>query len=135
MRHTSWYPDRKIRLFDRRRAVWRGLDPHDRVLVDKGERVKRVRGDIYHWAVDSVPEFKEKMDHFARISARAYHNAGISAAWWDAPVHGGWRWIREYILRLGFLEGRAGWLIARYSAMNASRKYLYLRKLNKHNAP
>ena len=129
MRFTSWYPDRKLRLFYRPDARWVGYDPHDHVVLSKGRRANRLNGDLLHWATDTPEEFRKKCDHFARISARSYHRAGKTIGWTGPGVHGSWRWMQEYVWRLGFLEGVAGWQIARGNAMNAYRKYMYLRIL------
>jgi glycosyltransferase involved in cell wall biosynthesis len=129
MRFTTLYPDRKLRLFDRRKAVWDGLDPHDYVKPDKNARIVRATGDLLHWAIHSIEEQKNKTDHFARISAQSYLSRGIKARFGSAFFHSLWRWFREYCVRLGFLEGYAGWQIARYSALYAWKKYYYLRQL------
>ena len=129
MKFTTLYPDRKLRLFDRRRAHWEGLDPHDFVKPDPGARILRIKGDLLHWAIENLEEQKQKTDHFARISARSYYSAGKKAYPGSALSHCAWRWFREYCIRLGFLEGRAGFQIANYSALYAWKKYYYLRQL------
>jgi len=131
MKFTSWCPGRKLRLFDRRYATWSGYDPHDHIVIEKGGKTERWESDILHWAIDSVDEFRQKMDDFARITAQAYQRAGKKAYLLEPVWHGAWRWFKEYIWYLGFLEKQAGWQIARYTAMNAFRKYAYLRKLNR----
>ncbi|MCK9325415.1 MAG: glycosyltransferase family 2 protein [Bacteroidales bacterium] len=129
IRFTTLYPDRKLRLFDRRKASWDGLDPHDFVKPVPGARITRVKGDLLHWAIHTLEEQQNKTEQFARISAKAYFDHDRKAGWLSAYTHAGWRWFREYLLRLGFLEGYAGWQIARYSALYAWKKYSYLRVL------
>jgi len=129
MRFTTLYPDRKLRLFDRRKAVWDGLDPHDYVKPAPDARIVRAKGDLLHWAIHSIDEQKRKADQFARISAHSYFSKGIRPSMGTGVSHAVWRWFREYCIRLGFLEGYAGWQIARYSALYAWRKYYYLRQL------
>ncbi|MFH0762028.1 MAG: glycosyltransferase family 2 protein [Bacteroidota bacterium] len=129
MRFTTLYPDRKLRLFDRRKAMWRGLDPHDFVRMDPDTEIVRVKGDLLHWAIHTVKEQQDKTDQFAKISAKAYFDRRIKVHRGSAIGHCVWRWFREYCIRLGFLEGKAGWQIARYSALYAWKKYYYLRQL------
>jgi glycosyltransferase involved in cell wall biosynthesis len=129
MRFTSWYPDRKLRLFDRRKAEWTGMDPHDYIRMQPGSSVQRLPGDLLHWAVHTPGEHRAKTENFARISARIYRERGIRSGWGAAVGHSVWRWFREYCLLLGFLDGRAGWQIARFSALYVWRKYYYLRQL------
>jgi glycosyltransferase involved in cell wall biosynthesis len=129
MRHTSWYPDRKLRLFDRRKAEWTGLDPHDYILMKPGSAVERRKGVILHWAVASKEEQRRKTESFARISARFYFDHGIRPGLGSAVFHSVWRWFREYCVLLGFLDGRAGWQVAGFSALYVWKKYSYLRQL------
>jgi glycosyltransferase involved in cell wall biosynthesis len=129
MRFTTLYPDRKLRLFDRRKATWDGLDPHDFVRPEKEARTVRAKGELLHWAIHSIDEQKQKTDQFARISAQSYFSKGIPSHRGSAVFHAIWRWFREYCIRLGILEGYAGWQIARFSALYAWRKYYYLRQL------
>lgn len=129
MRFTTWYPDRKLRLFDRRKAIWTGLDPHDYIRMDPGSSVVRLKGDLLHWAIHTKEEQQAKMEQFARISARFYFDQGIRTSMGTAIMHCVWRWIREYYIHLGILDGKAGWQVARYSALYVWRKYYYLRQL------
>ncbi len=129
MKLTTLYPDKKLRLFDRRKARWCGLDPHDFVRMDPGSKISRVHGDLLHWAIHTLQEQQKKTDQFARISARSYFDRGIKSRRTSALGHCVWRWFREYCIHLGFLEGQAGWQIARFSALYAWKKYYYLRQL------
>jgi glycosyltransferase involved in cell wall biosynthesis len=129
MRFTTWYPDRKIRLFDRRKAIWTGLDPHDHIRMDPGSRVSRLKGDILHWTVRTIAEQELKTEQFARISAKFYFDQGKKPVIGSALIHCVWRWYREYCLHFGFLDGKAGWQVARFSALYVWKKYHYLRQL------
>lgn len=129
LRFTTWYPDRKLRLFDRGKGAWTGLDPHDNVMMEPGSTIKRMKGDLLHWAIHTREEQLDKMEQFARISARFYFNQGIRPNLGTAVIHCVWRWIREYCIHLGILDGKAGWQVARFSALYVWRKYYYLRQL------
>ena len=129
MRHTSWYPDRKLRLFDRRKARWEGLDPHDFIRMDKGCSVVRLKADLLHWSVYTLEEQVAKTEQFARISAKFYFDQGIRSGLVTALAHFVWRWFSEYCIRLGFLDGKAGWQVSRFSALYVWKKYYYLRQL------
>ncbi len=130
MRYTTWYPDRKLRLFDRRLAEWTGIDPHDYIRMTTGSKVARMEGALLHWPVRTIAEQQLKVEQFARISAKYYFERGIRSGLGSAGLHSVWRWFREYCLNLGFLDGRAGWQVSRFSALYVWRKYYYLRQLN-----
>ncbi|MCX6223335.1 MAG: glycosyltransferase family 2 protein [Bacteroidia bacterium] len=129
MRFTTWYPDRKLRLFDRRKAACVGLDLHEYMQMAPGGTSRRMKGDILHWTVRSKEEHLAKMEQFSRISAKFYFDQGIRRGIGSALVHCVWHWFREYCINLGILDGKAGWQVARYSALYVWKKYYYLRKL------
>ena len=130
MRYTTWYPDRKLRLFDRRLAEWTGIDPHDYIRMKPGSKVARLKGELLHWPVRTIEEQKLKVEQFARISAKYYFDRGIKSGMGSAALHSVWRWLREYYFNFGFLDGKAGWQVARFSALYVWRKYYYLRQLH-----
>lgn len=122
MEFTTLYPDRKLRLFDRRKGRWTGYDPHDHVVMDEGSSIKKLNVDLLHWAMEDLQEQKRKTRNFAEVAARAYANEGINPWPGQGFVHALWRFIREYIIRLGIIEGKQGAWFAWYSA-----KYTYLK--------
>jgi glycosyltransferase involved in cell wall biosynthesis len=129
MRYTTWYPDRKLRMFDRRLAEWTGIDPHDYIRMKPGSQITRMKGELLHWPVRTIEEQQSKVEAFARISAKYYFDRGISSGIGSAGLHSAWRWLREYCINFGFLDGKAGWQVARFSALYVWRKYSYLRQL------
>jgi glycosyltransferase involved in cell wall biosynthesis len=129
MKHTTWYPDRKLRLFDRRKAACTNFDLHEFIKMEPGGTTIRVKGDLLHWTVNTKEEHQAKTEHFARISAKFYFDARIKPGIGAAVTHCVWRWFREYCLLLGVLDGKAGWEVAKFSALNVWKKYYYLRQL------
>ncbi len=128
MRHTTWYPDRKLRLFDRRKAAWTSFDLHEYIQMVPGSTIMRMKGDLLHWPIHTKEEQEAKMEQFARISAKFYFDQDIRPGMGSGAIHCIWRWFREYCLLLGILDGKAGWQVARFSALYVWRKYYYLRQ-------
>lgn len=122
MEFTTLYPDRKLRLFDRRKGRWTGYDPHDHVVMDEGSRIKKVNADIMHWAMENMEEQRRKTQNFAEVAAKAYTREGRNPWAGQGIVHACWRFIREFFLRFGFLEGKQGYWFA-----SSSAKYTYLK--------
>ena len=79
MFHTSLYPERKLRLFDRRKGKWGGINPHDRFEMEPGSKIGMLNGDLLHWVYDSIEEHIAKINHFSTISSQEYFKLGISA--------------------------------------------------------
>ncbi len=129
MKHTTWYPDRKLRLFDRKKAACTLLDLHEYIQMDSGGTIRQLKGDLLHWTVRTKEEQEAKTEQFARISAKYYFERGIRSGLGSAAFHCVWRWLREYCINLGFLDGKAGWQVSRFSALYVWKKYYYLRQL------
>jgi glycosyltransferase involved in cell wall biosynthesis len=132
IRFTTLYPDRKLRLFDRRKGKWIGYDPHDHIEMDPGSSTKLIPADLLHWAMEDLEEQKKKTQNFAEIAARAYADEGRKPWPGQGIIHACWRFLREYIFRLGILEGKQGVWIASYSARYTYLKYTLLKKITSH---
>jgi len=76
-RHGSWYPDRQLRLFDRRRGRWAGSDPHDRVELE-GEP-GRLAGDLLHHPYRSLSDHLQRIDRYTTTMAQGLHARGKRA--------------------------------------------------------
>jgi len=122
MEFTTLYPDRKLRLFDRRKGRWTGYDPHDHIEMEAGSRIKKVKADILHWAMEDIEEQKRKALNFARVAAKAYADEGRKPWPGQCLVHASWRFLREYFFRLGIFDAKQGLWFSWYAA-----KYTYLK--------
>lgn len=131
IRHGGWYPDKKVRLWHKRYGQWGGMNPHDKVLLSPGIRPVHLRGDILHYTVATTTEHLIKAQQFATIAAHAAHLHGQRSNLLLIGFSPIFKFIRDFILRLGFLDGVAGWHIARISAMAKYWKYSTLYALNK----
>jgi glycosyltransferase involved in cell wall biosynthesis len=112
IRHGSWYPDRKIRLFDRRFARWGGTNPHDKVIVDENKSVKQLGGDILHYSYYTIAEHVAQNNKFSTISADSLFAQGKKTNLLKMVVNPVWAFIQGYFLRAGFLDGLFGFVIA-----------------------
>lgn len=130
IRFCGWYPDRKIRLWDKRKGKWGGEDPHDKVIIAH-EEVKRLRGDLLHLAYFSVDEHLQQMHRFAEVAARAKFKNGKKPVFViHVLLNPVFKFFKKYILQLGFLDGYYGFVFcATASALNF---YKYLRLYEYH---
>jgi glycosyltransferase involved in cell wall biosynthesis len=129
LRFSRWYPDRQLRLFETGKGRWVGPNPHDKVEMDRGTRIKWIKGDLLHWNYSSYEDHIEKINRFSTIAAREYFRAGKRAGSLTAPVHGAWCFFRSYILNAGFLDGYAGYICCSVTAYASFLKYAKLRRL------
>jgi len=129
IRRGGWYPDRQLRLFDRRRGHWGGHDPHDRVELD-GPR-GALSGDILHDAYRSFADHMRTVDRYTTIMAEGLHTRGERARSLDLVTHPLARFVRFYVLKRGCLDGWRGLLVAGMAATYAFLKYAKLLALQR----
>lgn len=132
IKHSGWYPDRKLRLYDRRRGRWRGDYVHEALEVDGP--VKRLNGEILHFTVRDASEHHTRLDRYTTLAAEQAHVNGKRASVASVVLSPIAAFIRSYILKLGFLDGVQGFVIARFAAHYAFLKNLKLREMNRNEA-
>ncbi len=131
IRHGGWYPDRKLRLFRRDKGSWTGINPHDRYeLSDRSAPVGRLEGDLLHYSYRSLSDHLRQIDYFTGITAAELHRAGKHAPVWRVLLAPPFRFIRDYLLKGGWMDGLHGFVIAALSSMAVLVKYVKLRHLN-----
>ena len=117
-----WYPDFKVRLFNRKTAKWGGTNPHDRVDVT-GKNIVTLDGDMQHYSFDSISEHIRTLDMFTEIGAdeiiKRNKKVSILSPW----THGLWTFLKLYIFKRGFMDGYAGLVVAVLSGVHAFVKY------------
>jgi len=133
--HGTWYPDRKLRLVRKGVAVWGGINPHDKLMPEKGIRVRRLEGDILHYTFHTMDEYVSQLNKFSSISARAMFEKGRRAhmfnLFWNPTV----AFIRSYLITGGFRDGFNGYVIAKQTANLTFLKYAKLLQLQKNVQP
>lgn len=125
IRHSGWYPDRQLRLYDRRKGKWLDLPVHESVQMERGARVESLRSDILHFN-DGGIEHHARMIHerYAPLSARAMLDVGETASVMSIGVRPLATFVKTFVLQLGFLDGAAGLVIAYFAAYNVFLKNL-----------
>jgi glycosyltransferase involved in cell wall biosynthesis len=133
IRHGGWYPDAKLRLFRRSRGRWTGTDPHDRARVDGA--VERLDGDLLHWSYASLSDHLRTIDSFTSAAAKARYARGERARMFDLTLRPWARFLKMYVVKRGFLDGVAGFVIAVMGAFYVFLRYAKMRALERDEAP
>lgn len=131
IRHGNWYPDRKLRLFNRHKGKWGGDNPHDKFIMSKEIKTGFLKGDILHYSFYTVAEHKKQAMKFAEIAAYSAFANGKRSTIFDIIFRPLNKIVRDYILRLGFLDGYYGLMICIIRVKEAYIKYSCLRMLGK----
>jgi glycosyltransferase involved in cell wall biosynthesis len=129
IRHGDWYPDRLLRVFDRRHCRFGGEEVHEKV-VPQG-KVGSLRHPILHDSYEGLDDQLAKLQRYARMWAEARHAKGKRASLVEIFFNPFWRFFRAYVLRLGLLDGWRGLCIALIEANYVRQKYLRLWMLGK----
>jgi glycosyltransferase involved in cell wall biosynthesis len=125
--HGEGYPDWNIRLFDRRRARWSADLVHEKVVADGP--VSRLGGDLLHASAESIDAYIAKQNRYTTVQANLMHARGERASIMQLALSPAARFLRFYVLRLGFLDGTAGFAHIAIGAFASFLKYAKLRAL------
>ena len=113
IKHCGWYPDRKIRLFDKTKGKWVGQKVHEYWQADdEGAKTGRLKGDLLHFSYTNLSQHIRKTDSFTSYQAENILNQGKIPTKLKLIYKPFWSFFTSYFIRLGFLEGGAGLIIS-----------------------
>ncbi|RNC84893.1 MAG: glycosyltransferase family 2 protein [Winogradskyella sp.] len=134
IKHSDWYPNKKLRVFDRRKTKFVGHIIHEKLdLEDSKTKVGQLKGDILHKTYQTYSEFNLQTEKFSTLSAQAYFEKGKTSNLWKMTFNPAWAFFKAYFLRLGFLDGINGFVICAQTANITFLKYSKLYELQKNN--
>jgi len=131
IRHGLWYPDKKLRLFDKRTGYFGGLNPHDKVILAQDNYIQHLKGELFHYSYQSFDEYMLRNEEISTIAAESLFNTNRRVHWSKIFLSPLWAFINGYFLRLGFLDGQDGFVIATHTANQSYKKYYKLKQLQK----
>jgi glycosyltransferase involved in cell wall biosynthesis len=129
IRHCGWYPDPKLRLYDTRKGRWGGMDPHDKFEMQPGAISGFLKGDLLHYTYNTIEEHIAQTNKFSSIAAKALVAKGKRITLFQILVNPAVKFIRNYFLKMGFLDGYYGFFICRIAALQTFLKYFKARHL------
>jgi glycosyltransferase involved in cell wall biosynthesis len=133
IRGTDWYPDPQLRLFDRRKGRWQGALIHESVKVQGS--VGRLRGDLEHHTYLDVSDHMQTIDRYTTLWARQAYAEGRRVGPLETVFATGWAFLRNYVLKGGFLLGEAGLTVSTLNAYYTTTKLVKLRELARLQGP
>jgi len=122
MGHSGWFPDYVLRLFRRGKASFDNVPVHERVICSG--TVKRLAPALLHHPVQKLEDALSRMDRYSTASAGALVAAGRKVSFFAGIGHGFYAFLRTYVLRLGFLDGAEGFLLAVANAEGSYYRYM-----------
>lgn len=125
--HGGWYPDRKIRLFDRKKACWVGDFVHESVKVDGS--IAHLDANLLHFTCESLTEHLKTMDRYTTLAAEQIIASKKPVTWRNLVLNPPWTFVSTYFLKRGFQDGFEGMSIAYMAAMYNFLKYAKARAM------
>ncbi len=130
VRHCGWYPDTKIRLFNRQHAHWQGA-VHEQLVFNSKINISNLHGDLLHYSYYTVEEHDRQIEKYSDIAAKELLNNGVRSNNLKIFFKAFARFVKVYFIRAGFLDGPAGWIIAKKSAKASYLRYLKLKNFHR----
>ncbi|MFZ9387563.1 MAG: glycosyltransferase family 2 protein [Chitinophagaceae bacterium] len=134
LRFGEWGRDFHIRLFNRTRVHWDEAPVHENLVMPSGIEIKRLKGHILHRTMKDLEDYRKKMKYYAGLGAEKYFRQGKKAGWIKRRLSPVFTFFHYYILKLGFLDGRKGFLSARMTAWYTAMKYAKLKEMHRQKA-
>ncbi len=129
VRHCGWYPDTKLRLIKKGTASWQGKNPHDLLIPQHAEKVGFLKGDLLHYSYDSITDHVNQTNKFTTIAAKAAYESGTRSGLFKILTRPPLKFLKDYFLKGGILDGRYGLVICTINALSAFLKYSKIKEL------
>lgn len=129
IRHSGWYPDYKVRLYDRQRASWQGDYVHESVQTEG--QVERLCGDLLHYTVRDAAEHHGRLNRYTTLAAQEAFDKGKRASFASLAVAPPATFLKTYLFKRGFLDGIPGLAIACFAAHYVFLKHLKLWEMSR----
>ena len=127
--YSGWNPDWKIRIYPKSLVKWNDAIVHEDLIIPEDLKKYRLNGRLHHYSYFSKEQHRSKADQYSRLTAIKYAELGMRCYFFTPFISAISRFLSMYILHLGFMDGKAGWDIAKISAQSNAFKYLELRRL------
>jgi len=129
--HSGWYPDAKIRIWNKNEGVWAG-DIHEVLKFTKDIEIHQVKGDLYHYSYLDIADNVNRLNKYTELTSRvAFEKGKTVRSAWGVYFRTLWRFINDYFFRLGILDGYYGYIACKMSSFYTFMKYSKLHELSK----
>ena len=126
--HGGFYPDRKIRIWNRNIGKWEGI-VHEVIKFTSKVNERHLKGDLLHYSYSKPEDFEKQVFKFAELRARHYFEKGKKNAGLLKIISPIYFFIQHYFIRLGFLDGKEGFTMCKVATKATKHKYETLQRL------
>jgi len=122
--HCGWYPDKKIRLFNKNDAYWQGQFVHEVLRIKSGTPLTHLAGNLLHHSFQSLTDHIERVNRYSSLAAKEiYKGQSHFSAYLNLLFNPFFKFVKCYILQKGFLDGLSGFSISIISAFDILLRY------------
>jgi len=132
IKHCGWYPDTKLRIWFKNEGKWEG-ELHEEIILNSSTKILTLKGDLHHYSYHSIEQHISQFNKFTDIGAKEAFKRGKKSNLFIAIYKSVWKFNRDYIFKLGFLDGYYGFVICALSSQATFAKYLKLREIIKNS--
>lgn len=122
IKHGGWYPDKKVRLFPKH-IMWNLAEVHEVLVIPSTYQTSLLTGKLLHYSYNSIESHLQKIERYSSRGAEEAYKRGKKAGFVKLYLSPLFRFVRDYIIKLGFMDGRYGFTIARLTAKEVYLKY------------
>lgn len=134
IKHCGWYPDTKLRLWERRKGQWEGHNIHETLKMIHDSKIQHLTGDLWHYSYHTLSQHIIQIDKFTTIMAQEnFKKRSKHPSFFHLHIHPTLFFFKKYFLNLGFMDGYMGYIICKNGAYYKFLKYAKLKELYKHN--
>lgn len=135
IKHCGWYPDAKLRLWDRRKGQWSGISIHESIKLSDNASVQHLKGDLLHYSYYSITQHVQQIDKFSSIgAAESFRKNKKCNFLLHIVLNPLFAFVQKYFMQLGMLDGFMGYIVCQNAAYYKFLKYVKLRELYKNQA-
>jgi len=127
IRHSGWYPDRKLRLFRKERARWEGEYVHERLVIEG--KIQKLSGSIHHFTYRNISEHLDRINKFSELGAQKLYAKGKKCKWHHLVFMPFFRFVKSFFWRAGFLDGYPGFIVSALNSYSIFLRYAKLREI------
>ncbi len=131
LRFGEWGGDHHVRLFNRNTVNWNDAPVHEELLLPANVRIEKLKGAVLHRTAESIKAYEKKLMGYAVLNAEKYYQHGKKTGTARKYVSAAFNFLKNYIFRLGFLDGAAGYQCAAMMARYTFSKYKLLEEMNR----
>ncbi|MCF6807147.1 glycosyltransferase family 2 protein [Thiotrichales bacterium 19S9-12] len=129
VKHGDWKGEKHIRLFKRQKGSFDQAELHENLIIQG--KIGKLKGRIDHYSYANLEDVLDKLSRYAIAGAKARYNQGKKSSFFYAWFKSKWAFFRSYVIKLGFLDGKIGFILAYYIADYTFYRYVKLIEMNK----